>query len=342
MCRHIRVSDRVGRYVQVALMVAIAIGLTSRSAEAQYFYYGRRAVVARPVLPAPPPVFYGPTAIHSGPGSFSIRSPFFSFRVDAPYPPVYGYRTYSSFPVPAYRYEPALPAYPTPTLRYSTPIPDQVPGAIGSVSPAPLYSPGLSGGIPDLTDPAPIITARPRLEDAATSHSGRGLSDSANRLRSALSSRTDDADVWLEYLQPGAIASAANSGRLTPDIVALEQRYEGVTMNPRLRSITRLPGFERTRMLLGQWIRSAAPEPAAESFVPADSPKPMESPIGSSGSRPADGRSELPSGLPTAGSGVEPATGSTDEPSDVGGATKAEPTPEVIETLPEPIKDNDV
>ena len=353
MIRHFRVTNHAVRYLSAALMVVSMMALASGSADAQYFFYGRRAVVARPVVPVPPPVFYGPTAIHSGPGTFSIRSPFFSFRVDAAYPPAYGYRTYSAYPVPDYRYEPALPgyplpSYPTPTLRYSTPIPDRIPtdgygsaDGFGNVSPAPRYAPGVSGGIPDLTAPAPAITARPPMGDAMPSdivsgdaawvESGSGLVDAANRLRSALSTRASDADVWLDYLQPRAIAIAAQSGRLSSDIVALEQRYEGVTMNPKLRAISRLPGFERTRVLLSQWIRSTPDEPRASTVVPADSPKPAES-----------GTADLPSGLPTTSEGAAPANEPMDDNSRVDQTPSAEPPPELIETLPEPIKDNDV
>lgn len=353
MPRHFKKGTRT----LIALLVGLAALTMSADAHAQY-YYGRRAVVARPIIPVPPPVVYGPTAIHSGPGIFSIQSPFFSFRVDSSLPPVYGYRSYSpyAYPYPRYRY-PSVPTtrYLTPAPTYSIPVP---------VPSEPLYAPGVAGGIPDVTGPEPYAMSRPIIPSNSLGSSPRTLATAARRLYTALSARPDDGDVWLQYLQPDAVAVAADSGRLSNEVLALAQRYEGVTMNPELRWITRLPGFERTRMMLGQWSSSAVTAPApgqpsasvpreATRIAPAEA-RPTESPAVAPAVTPQSVLTQeaprgLPSGLPRSTNGDASAnkTPSTDVPSSpnapaVKSEQEPEPPAEIIEALPEPIVEEDI
>ncbi|MEO1525961.1 MAG: hypothetical protein AAFX06_11035 [Planctomycetota bacterium] len=310
------------------VLLALIAALTSVDAHAQYYYFGRRPVIARPVVPVPPPVLYGPTAIHSGPGSFSIQSPFFSFRVNSPPPPVYGYRTYSSFGVPTYRYPSVAPVDLMPLPSYSITVPTEPPVPATPLYPpstgtysqrtGPLYSAGAEGGIPDLTTEPRVLSARPAIGGNPMGQApSRGLAESAQRLSNALSSRGEDGQVWLEYLQPDVIARAAEQGQLTPDVATLAERFEGVTMNPQLRSITRLPGFEGTRIYLSQ----------AATSVPTQAPIPTEA-----AATPAEAASRAPA------TGTDP---SSDLPSGIPSPQADAPT-ESIETLPEPIVDEDV
>ena len=317
---------RCCRVTLATVAVAAMLLFTSSEAQAQY-YLGRRAVIARPVLPVPPPVLYGPTAIHSGPGSFSIRSPYFSFRVDSTLPPTYGYRSYAPYGYYRYgatlpRYSAPLPGYVTPSPRYQSPIPVPQYDSLGSQS-APRYAPGAGGGIPDLTGPAPAYSARPSISPTPDlGFSTRALADSARRLQAAISARPDDADVWLEYLKPDVVAAAAISGQPTAGLRELVQRYEGVTMNPELRSVTRLPGFDQTKRLLSAWTRDAVMAPTATAVAPAEA-----------------SIQDAPSGLPEATTGGLP-SGLPKSPSEAKESSTEKP--EIIETLPEPVADNDV
>ena len=357
MFRHFKMGTRT----LIASLVGFAALAMSADAHAQY-YYGRRAIVARPIVPVPPPVVYGPTAIHSGPGIFSIQSPFFSFRVDSSLPPVYAYRDYSPYTYPYQRYRfPSVPTtrYLTPAPTYSVPVP---------IPSEPRYAPGIAGGIPDVTVPEPYAMSRPVVPSHSVGSSSRTLATAARRLYAALSARRDDGDVWLQYLQPDVVAAAADSGRLSPEVLALSQRYEGVTMNPELRWIARLPGFEQTRMMLGQSASSAmTPDSSAmtpdqpSATVPREATKiapaeirPTESPAVAPAEIPQsvltqEAPSGLPSGLPgsTNGGASPNKAPSTDVPTSpnapaVKSELQAKPPVEIIESLPEPIVEEDI
>lgn len=247
------------RRVFLAAVICLFTSLTvADPLNAQVVYRGFRprgaVIVAPPIVPAPvygprwapPPIVAGP------PSSVRVQTPFFSLNIGPggiapPSYPYYGYRyqTYRPSDSYGYRYE-SRPGYRHPSDLYrpgpavvSPVAPSADPGSYGR------YQAGPGGGLPQ-------VTARPNF-------SLQELRQAAEALRASLSRRPDDADVWLDYLQPDTIIADVVEGEPSPAMAALLRRYDGVTMNPDLVAITRLRGFHETRQLLATWLQASAP-----------------------------------------------------------------------------------
>jgi hypothetical protein len=298
--RFARSRGRRGLFLAAVCLSAV---LGASDATAQYYRsfrpYGG-VVVGPSVYPgafygAPwiaPSVVVAPRAVVGPPATVRIRTPFFALNVgpDVYYPPryplfdpLYGYgydvyRPYSAYAVPRV----AVPRY-----RDVPSLPGKTRGP---------YSAGAGGGIPDLT-------MQPRFSVGA-------LRDAAESLRITLERRPDDGDIWLDFLRPGLVAAAADSGSPTPELAELLPRYDGVTMNPDLRHITRLRGFSQTRQLLSTWLERVPVRSAARDTAPIAPP-------------------ELPSGQNDPSARQQ----SDDSPSDPFGGDQ---------TLPAPTKDDSV
>ena len=91
---------------------------------------------------------------------------------------------------------------------------------------------------------------------------------SAQALKRSLSTRRDDSDVWLNYLQPDRIIETIQRGESADSLRTLLGNYDGVLANPGLTSISRASGFRETHQLLRAFIES----PPAASSVPTPSP----------------------------------------------------------------------
>ncbi|MCO8123060.1 hypothetical protein NHH03_15035 [Stieleria sp. TO1_6] len=244
---HVRIS------VALATLAMVVAGWSS-DARAQLFYWGRPYAafpVPAPIVPAPyyspyyAPPFYGPP-----PGGVRIRTPFFSLNWDS------DVLRSPSYPSYGYRYEAYRPSYRSEALirpRYTDPY------ASRDVY---RYSAGADGGIPDLTEP--FQSAEPRPYAAAETVSLQELRSAAQILQQGLQRRSDDADVWLDYLRPDLIIAAAESRSATTELAELRRHYDGVVMNPDLESIVRLRGFSQTRRQLGAWLDQQGITPKQE------------------------------------------------------------------------------
>jgi hypothetical protein len=120
------------------------------------------------------------------------------------------------------------------------------------------------------------------LDNGAIADAGSGsalvdrLVVAAQQLRRSLESRRDDADVWLDYLQPQEIIARVQAGNAPESLAALLNNYEGVTGNSSLASIWSAAGFRETYDLLGRYV-GAAGNSATKSIRPVERlPEPME------------------------------------------------------------------
>ncbi len=98
---------------------------------------------------------------------------------------------------------------------------------------------------------------------------GEQLRDAAQRLAMSLSSRRDDADVWLDYLGPQRIIETIDQGESPERLSDLLINYQGVVGNPNLSSISRAPGFSLTLELLGPFVASGSVGRESPSSEPA-------------------------------------------------------------------------
>ena len=89
------------------------------------------------------------------------------------------------------------------------------------------------------------------------------LPEAAQQLHESLSRmETDQAEVWLDYLDPMKVAVAYEQEDVST-IAQLLQHYDGVALNQELSSITSAPGFGQTRQLMRE-IVGLAEDVAAE------------------------------------------------------------------------------
>ena len=102
------------------------------------------------------------------------------------------------------------------------------------------------------------------------------LLQSAQWLHQALSSRPDDAEVWLDYLKPALILEIVSSDGDPASMVKLLKNYDGLSGNAQLSDIWTEPGFRRTHQGLRSWVDRHA-LPSGDSEIP--SPEPPTQPI---------------------------------------------------------------
>lgn len=105
---------------------------------------------------------------------------------------------------------------------------------------------------------------------AATPTSVRSsLLAAAQQLKQSLSARRDDADVWLNYLQPDRIIDAIQRGESGESLRSLLRHYDGVA-NGGLTSISSERGFAETRRWLGAFVQQRPEVSSAGELAPAD------------------------------------------------------------------------
>tara|TARA_R110002049_G_scaffold27321_2_gene94372 strand:- start:650335 stop:651423 length:1089 start_codon:yes stop_codon:yes gene_type:complete len=316
--------------LMIGLMTAAC--LACDRADAQYYRFGPGGGVSiqSPFFSLNVPSssrYYGYRGPHHhgprGPGIGLYGSSVYGFGtygpslVVPPLPPVPSYRSYhyrypsssyrygSSYRPYGYYYSPGIssfhleigPDYVGPDIRtspYDRPDPYAYRGnVITPQQPGEVYS---MGRVPvDDVDPV-------RLAD--------DLRIAAERLRQSLASRPDDADVWLDYLNPDAIIDALNDSdvaRSDVDLSALAGNYDGVAGNPQLGSVSTAAGFSRVRSLLRLWLdrQNGFDAGAATSAMPQDGNE--QAADASSGGEPATesilepvdpSESEIPTPLP--------------------------------------------
>lgn len=140
------------------------------------------------------------------------------------------------------------------------------------------------------------------------------LRQSASRLQQSLFQRSDDANVWLNYLEPGLIVDVidgvADQDSL-PRLEALYLNYEGVAGNADLTGIWSADGFRQTHQGLRNYLDTV------QGIVEVPGPPSIVVPDPSAGSLP--------------GPFAEPAPSTFPEP-----ATYPQPEPESFEMLPPP------
>ena len=98
------------------------------------------------------------------------------------------------------------------------------------------------------------------------------LRQSAARLTRSLRTLGDDAETWLEYLDPVLIVDSVDNASAGVDferLAGLWANYEGTAGNPNLTGVWSLDGFHQTHQRLRQWIES---QPGAASLLPAEQP----------------------------------------------------------------------
>ena len=211
-------------------------------------YYGRRyygpTIAVPPIAPVPSYRYYGYSYYPGYPFGYSYSS--------RPYS--YGYAPGTS----SFRLE-IRPGYPS--YGYRSPAADPYAYRGNVITPSPSPDPYAVGRVP-VDEPSPIDPVR--LKD--------DLRIAAEQLRQSLALRRDDSDVWLDYLQPGAIIDALNDadasqhpGEIFRELVG---HYDGVAGNPDLRSVASAQGFDRTRRLLRIWVEGPSATGAVASTPP--------------------------------------------------------------------------
>ena len=293
-------------------------------------------VVPAPIAPLPGYRPYGPpVAVPFGfapsPG-VRVRTPYFSMNISPsgivpPRVPSYSYRYESYRPSLGYSFgysSPPMSAYPPrlgqsnllPPVSGTMPQADLAPSlSVPQLSGPPLSVPQLSGpplSVPPLSGP-PHSRQPPTRQQYGAYQPGRDggvpdvttpnapdlltLRNAAETLRATLARRADEGAIWLEYLRPDLIVDAVDSGKLTQQVRDLATRYNGVTMNRELTSITRLAGFEQTRRQLNLWIGGSTSDEVGQQ---AELQAPLESDAG-----PTPAPAPAPATSPEQGSAAE-------------------------------------
>jgi len=122
---------------------------------------------------------------------------------------------------------------------------------------------------PVVTTPVePLVDSTPALPEATSQPIAVDVGAATERLREAaetllqsLRARSDDADVWIEYLQPDRIIATIDRSDSIESLRPLLVNYNGVLANRALASIGSTAGFVQTR----RWLTAvlAAGEPSA-------------------------------------------------------------------------------
>ena len=153
------------------------------------------------------------------------------------------------------------------------------------------------------------------------------LLQSARTLKRSLLARGNDAEVWLDYLQPDQVIDTIHTRGDANPLAILLRNYDGLADNAKLSDIASLPGFRRTHQGLRVWVnrhanpgrpRQSIPDrgrsnedasssrqlPAADS-VPA---QPLIQPSLAPLPAPAQKADAIPQPVPDPTSNTEPAT----------------------------------
>ena len=121
------------------------------------------------------------------------------------------------------------------------------------------------------------------------------LLQSAKTLRDSLARRPDDADIWLDYLNPDLISEVVISGSDPSSLVDLLKNYDGLSGNASLSHLWTEPGFRRTHQGLRYLVANGAFQDPPTSAQPAVIPTPIPIPDASPNQSPLlDEATQLP------------------------------------------------
>jgi hypothetical protein len=123
----------------------------------------------------------------------------------------------------------------------------------------------------------------------------------AEQLRQSLARRTNDSDVWLQYLNPDMVIDSLDVTKQAEPagqrmLIELLGHYDGVAENPELRNVSMTPGFDRTRKLLRVWVDRQPVDTSADQTI--ESPTQAEPPLEPSSD--ASSREVMPLPVPDA------------------------------------------
>src|SRR5690606_19843238 len=109
--------------------------------------------------------------------------------------------------------------------------------------------------------------------DSTASESSNALRSAAIQLQQSLAQRTDDGEIWSDYLAPAEIVRLIDSGQATPEKLADRLRnYRGVAANPELAWLASLPGFAETRVHLESQAALSVVRERSDSANPTETP----------------------------------------------------------------------
>ena len=232
-----------------------------------------------------------------GYGGAYVRAPYTRYYGPAfPYRrPVVGFPFYP--PIPPVAVVPAVPV----VSAYRVPV---IPVPVPAV-PTVVY-----------TEPAIPVDGYKVTRPSLDGYVSEDLRRAALRFQANLSVRSD-ADVWMNYLNPGRIVTSIDTGQPAGSLRDLVRNYDGVVANASLRPIYSMAGFNETRELLRVYVDanpspataaprpSAAPRPAAPAPQPAPAPAPaakanedLPAPIPAPAADGDDGADKAPADVP--------------------------------------------
>jgi hypothetical protein len=175
-----------------------------------------------------------------------VNTGVFSYGYGSAYRP-YGYGYYRRYGI--YGSAPVYPVYPS--RPYTAPVYPQV------------EYPATSSVYPQSGQ---YQAARPQTGGSIPER----LRASAQQLKQSLSMRRDDADVWIDYLDPDRIIEAIDTAAAPNSLRELLLNYEGVVGNGTFGSIFSARGFGETYRLLREFVDTTPAESSVPSQPPAD------------------------------------------------------------------------
>ncbi|KAA1261413.1 hypothetical protein LF1_39600 [Rubripirellula obstinata] len=186
-----------------------------------------------------------------GYGNFGYRGfghPGFAPHVGIPVYPVYNYRV-PIRRVPTYRV-PIYSARVHALDRFVEPPGSYVYPQTSNYRSARPVVPGTDAVVPG-TDFSNLVPSDLRADEDS-------LLQSAGLLRQSLARRSNDADIWLDYLNPDLIIDTIQSGGDGSDLQDLLRNYDGLSGNSDLSDLWIVPGFRRTHQGLRAYVDDAA------------------------------------------------------------------------------------
>lgn len=233
--------------------------------------------------------------------------------------PIYPVPTYRSVPVyrvptyrvPAYRvpiyrsYTPRVDSYSylaQPSRRYTIPRRSYV-YPQPSVDRASESEADIGQIFGNYQSARPVATAEDRsyFEDdfGEGAIDEKSLLQSVGVLKESLSRRSDDADIWLDYLNPDLIIETVQSGGDALALQELLKNYDGLSGNADLSGLWVEPGFRRTHQGLRTYVGNSADSVQTQSDNQSDI-NPVAAPVAdpltdSNPELPPDASDELPS-----------------------------------------------
>lgn len=228
---------------------------------------------------------------YGGFGYGGYRHPGFAPHVGIPRYPVNHYR------VPLYRVPisrvPIYSVRAVPSHRYVAPRRSYVYPQPSLHRLAPSEMVDIAG---DIDGYQPDLTSESLVDE-------NSLLQSAGELRGSLSRRINDADVWLEYLDPDLIIDTVQSRGDGSRLQDLLRNYDGLSGNADLSDLWIAPGFRRTHQGLRAYVKEATglveATPQAQSDVAPTATPNADPQADSLRDLPADSQSDSVQELPS-------------------------------------------